>query len=79
MPNFEPPGSIGVQNDGKEAAVPSSLDIKKHNILCNAENQLVDVSARKSSTGAAAGKARFKTKPEKNAKLKYIPKHRNGT
>lgn len=55
--------------------VAESSDIKKCSLLGNMENQLVDAGAHESST-TGASKAKFRTKPEKGAKLKYIPKQK---
>ncbi|KAK2653904.1 hypothetical protein Ddye_013760 [Dipteronia dyeriana] len=49
--------------------------LQKQNVF--AENLLVNnAGALESSTGAGAVKAKFRTKPDKGAKIKYIPKQR---
>ncbi|CAK7337318.1 unnamed protein product [Dovyalis caffra] len=56
-----------------QVAANRSSDIRKQDVIGCAENQLVDVEAQESST-TGAGKPKFKTKPDKGVKLKYIPK-----
>ncbi|WCJ36672.1 C2H2-like zinc finger protein [Euphorbia peplus] len=57
--------------DGIQSTVvlSQSSDIKKGSLIGNGESQLVDAGAFESST-AGAGKAKFRTKPEKGVKLK---------
>ncbi|XP_020540645.1 uncharacterized protein LOC105648450 isoform X2 [Jatropha curcas] len=68
---------IEIQNDCL-VSVAQSSDTKKSGFLGNPENQLVDVVVHESST-AGAGKAKFRTKPEKGVKLKYMPKQKTIT
>ncbi|XP_065869489.1 uncharacterized protein [Euphorbia lathyris] len=67
----------GIQNDNT-VVLSHSSDIRKGVLIGNAENQLVDAVVLESST-VGAGKTKFRTKPEKGVKLKYIPKQRTIT
>ncbi|KAF8380224.1 hypothetical protein HHK36_027706 [Tetracentron sinense] len=72
----EPPGCTeNIQNDAQVAA-PLSSDFYKRSILGSAENRLANVGCLEPSV---ASKAKFRAKPEKGCKLKYIPKQRNIT
>ncbi|KAF8412251.1 hypothetical protein HHK36_000211 [Tetracentron sinense] len=74
----EPPGCLEkIQNDVQVAA-PWPLDPGKCSILSNAENRLANVGLLEPST-TGASKAKFRAKPEKSCKLKYMPKQRNIT
>ncbi|KAK9103653.1 hypothetical protein Sjap_020907 [Stephania japonica] len=53
-------------------ADPPDSDCCDPSILCSAEN-------RQSIVEPLASKAKFRGKPEKGGRLKYIPKHRNNT
>ncbi|XP_015571328.1 uncharacterized protein LOC8280997 isoform X2 [Ricinus communis] len=55
--------------------IGESSEIKKCNLIGNAENQFIEVGMHESSTSGAA-KGRFKTRLEKSVKLKYIPKQK---
>lgn len=66
--------SADIQN-GCLVDVAQSSDMKKCSLHGNVENQLVDVGSHESST-TGASKAKFRIKPEKGVKLKYIPKQR---
>ncbi|KAL5744638.1 hypothetical protein ACOSP7_027504 [Xanthoceras sorbifolium] len=64
-----------VQGDCHVAVIQSS-DFQKRSVFGNAENRLANGGgALESSTGGAV-KAKFRTKPDKGAKIKYIPKQR---
>ncbi|XP_050224225.1 uncharacterized protein LOC126673938 isoform X2 [Mercurialis annua] len=56
--------------------IDQSSDIKNRSLLGNnTENQSVDAGTLESSA-SNGGKGKFRTKPEKGVKLKYIPKQR---
>ncbi|VVA11137.1 PREDICTED: C2H2 zinc finger [Prunus dulcis] len=71
LQDSEPPRCPDNQNDGE---VESSHSLKfKRSILGNAENRLVNVEGLEVPTAGAA-KVKYRTKPEKGLKIKYIPK-----
>lgn len=55
------------------ASTTKESDIEERSILGNAENRLGNMGALESSTNRHA-KAKFRAKPEKGVKIKYIPK-----
>lgn len=67
---FEPHECV----DGYQVTANWSLDTRKQDVG-GTENQSVDVGPHNYST-AGSGKAKFKTKPDKGVKLKYIPKQK---
>ncbi|KAF3432964.1 hypothetical protein FNV43_RR24066 [Rhamnella rubrinervis] len=69
------PDSIDGPETDNEEAVSQSSKVHKRSILGNAENRLVNVETLDSPTAGAA-KVKYRTKPEKNVKIKYIPKQR---
>ncbi|TXG70938.1 hypothetical protein EZV62_005873 [Acer yangbiense] len=76
-PESESPRHPEVQTDYHVTVLQSS-DFQKRNVFGNAENRLVNNGggALESSTGGGAVKVKFRTKPDKGAKIKYIPKQR---
>ncbi|XP_042491552.1 uncharacterized protein LOC122071282 isoform X2 [Macadamia integrifolia] len=72
----EPSGCLENHDDALPPAQFVSNGCER-SILGNAENRLVGVGLEPSTTGAA--KTKFKGKPEKGYRLKYIPKQRNCT
>ncbi|KAK3220681.1 hypothetical protein Dsin_014651 [Dipteronia sinensis] len=76
-PESESPRHPEVQTDYHVTVIQSS-DCQKRNVFGNADNRLVNNggAALESSTGGGAVKAKFRTKPDKGAKIKYIPKQR---
>ncbi|KAI5347071.1 hypothetical protein L3X38_014950 [Prunus dulcis] len=71
LQDSDPPRCPDNQNDGE---VESSHSLKfKRSILGNAENRLVNVEGLEVPTAGAA-KVKYRTKPEKGLKIKYIPK-----
>lgn len=58
------------------ASASKASDIEERSILGSAENRMVDTRALESSTNGPA-KAKFRTKPEKGVKIKYIAKQRS--
>lgn len=78
-PESEPPGLCHeIRNDSQEAVSTPAPAPKKRSILGNAENRLSSNAGGtlESSTWGNAN-TKFRTKPEKGNKLKYIPKQRN--
>ncbi|KAJ4954624.1 hypothetical protein NE237_011407 [Protea cynaroides] len=71
-----PPGCLENHDD---VLAPSQFvsDGCERSILGNAENRLAGVGLEPSTTGAV--KTKFRGKPEKGYRLRYIPKHRNCT
>lgn len=63
-----------VQGDFQGALFQS--DFHRRSVFSNAENQLVNAVALESSTTGAPKAPKFRIKPEKGTKIKYIPKHR---
>lgn len=63
-----------VQGDFQVAVFQS--DFHERSVFSNAENQLVNAVALQSSTTGAPISPKFRIKPEKGPKIKYIPKHR---
>ncbi|KAL9409695.1 hypothetical protein AB3S75_048003 [Citrus x aurantiifolia] len=63
-----------VQGDFQVAVFQS--DFHQRSVFSNAENQLVNAVALQSSTTGAPISPKFRIKPEKGPKIKYIPKHR---
>jgi len=47
--------------------------VQLRSILGNAENRLAMVETLESSTTTGTAKPKFRTKPEKGVKIKYIP------
>uniref|UniRef100_A0A5B7ARF1 C2H2-type domain-containing protein n=1 Tax=Davidia involucrata TaxID=16924 RepID=A0A5B7ARF1_DAVIN len=70
-PESEPPGCSNADDDCQVA--DSSSDLDKLSVPGNVENRLANVGALESST-TGTGKAKFRTKPDKGVKIKYIPK-----
>lgn len=64
--------SLGCMEIQNEERLPN---YHKRSILGSAENHLYNVRPLEASNSVAA-KAKFRTKPEKGVKLKYIPKQR---
>lgn len=60
------------------ASAVKASDIEERSILGSAENRLGEMGALESSTNGHA-KAKFRTKPEKGVKIKYIPKQTSVT
>ncbi|KAF8365119.1 hypothetical protein HHK36_032862 [Tetracentron sinense] len=77
LPETEPPDHFEIQNEPQIAA-SRPPDCFKRSIFGNAENRLATVEHLEPST-IEATKAKFRAKPEKGYKLKYIPKKRNMT
>ncbi|KAI8007409.1 hypothetical protein LOK49_LG07G00376 [Camellia lanceoleosa] len=75
-PESEPPGCPDTEND-YQVVIPSSDDHGRH-VLGNAENLLDSTVALESMTTGTV-KAKFRTKPEKGVKIKYIPKQKRLT
>lgn len=75
-PESEPPGCPDTEND-YQVVIPSSDDHGRH-VLGNAENLLDSTVALESMTTGTV-KAKFRTKPEKGIKIKYIPKQKRLT
>lgn len=75
-PESEPPGCPDTEND-YQVVIPSSDDHGRH-VLGNAENLLDSTVALESMTTGTV-KAKFRTKPEKGIKIKYIPKQKQLT
>lgn len=75
-PESEPPGCPDAEND-YQVVIPSSDDHGRH-VLGNAENLLDSTVALESMTTGTV-KAKFRTKPEKGIKIKYIPKQKRLT
>lgn len=75
-PESEPPGCPDTEND-YQVVIPSSDDHGCH-VLGNAENLLDSTVALESMTTGTV-KAKFRTKPEKGIKIKYIPKQKRLT
>lgn len=75
-PESEPPGCPDAEND-YQVVIPSSDDHGRH-VLGNAENLLDSTVALESMTTGTV-KAKFRTKPEKGVKIKYIPKQKRLT
>lgn len=75
-PESEPPGCPDAEND-YQVVIPSSDDHGRHD-LGNAENLLDSTVALESMTTGTV-KAKFRTKPEKGIKIKYIPKQKRLT
>lgn len=73
----EPPGCPEIENDSEVVASQPS-NFHKRSILGNADNLLVNAGAYESSTTRNV-KDKYRTKPEKGVKKKYIPKQRNAT
>ncbi|KAM7499675.1 hypothetical protein LguiA_024089 [Lonicera macranthoides] len=69
------------QNEYQVGAGPAaaSSDLQEHNILGNAENRLAMVETLESSTTGIAKPNKFRTKPDKGVKIKYIPRQRTVT
>jgi hypothetical protein len=65
----EPPGCPEIENDCEVVASQPSN---------NADNRLVNAGAYESSTTRNV-KDKYRTKPEKGVKKKYIPKQSNAT
>ena len=75
-PDSEPTDFPGVENDTQETETASqTIKFHRRRILGDAENRLVNVENLGSPT-AGAVKAKFRAKPEKGVKIKYIPKRR---
>lgn len=75
-PESEPPGCPDTEND-YQVVIPSSDDRGRH-VLGNAESLLDSTVALESMTTGTV-KAKFRTKPEKGIKTKYIPKQKRLT
>jgi hypothetical protein len=73
----ELPGCPEIENDCEVVASQPS-NFHKRSILGNADNRLVNAGAYESSTTRSV-KDKYKTKPEKGVKKKYIPKQSNAT
>lgn len=73
-PDSEPSDASETQTNYGEA-VSQSSKVHKRSILGNAENRLVNVETLESPT-AGATEVKFRTKPEKGVKIKYVPKQR---
>lgn len=76
----------GYPNDGQNeyqvgagGQAAASSDLQEHNILGNAENRLAMVETLESSTTGIAKPNKFRTKPDKGVKIKYIPRQRTVT
>ncbi|KAK9994525.1 hypothetical protein SO802_024228 [Lithocarpus litseifolius] len=73
----EPPGCPEMENDS-ELVASQSLNLHKRSILGSAENRLVNAGAFDSSITRSV-KEKYRAKPEKGVKKKYIPKQSNAT
>ena len=76
-PDSEPPGCPEMENDSELVASQSS-NLHKRSILGSAENRLVNAGAFDSSITRSV-KEKYRAKPEKGVKKKYIPKQSNAT
>lgn len=65
---------LEVQGDFQGALFQSDFD--RRIVFSNADNGLVNAAALESSTTGAPKAPKFRIKPEKGTKIKYIPKHR---
>lgn len=75
FPDSEPPGCLEIENECKVLASQSS-NLHNLSILGTADNRLVNAGAFESST-ARSVKEKYRTKPDKGVKKKYIPKQSN--
>ncbi|OVA14017.1 zinc finger protein [Macleaya cordata] len=78
-PEAEPPGCPENQEDAQVVAPISSSDCCNRSILCSAENRLAAVNSLERTNTGPIKVAKFRAKPERGYKLKYIPKQRNFT
>ena len=76
-PDSEPPKCPEMENVS-ELVVSQSSNLHKRSILGSTENRLVNAGAFESSTTRIV-KEKYRTKPEKGVKKKYIPKQSNAT
>lgn len=76
-PDSEPPRCPEMENDSELVASQSS-NLHKRSVLGSAENRLVNAGAFDSSITRSV-KEKYRAKPEKGVKKKYIPKQSNAT
>lgn len=77
FPDSEPPGCLEIENECKALASESS-NLHNLSILGTADNRLVNAGAFESWTATARSvKEKYRTKPDKGVKKKYIPKQSN--